>query len=89
MPPIHARVYNRAIMAVHRHILMRGAQKRCELISVHFTRGHSKFTVLDLTAITNMAINLDIIRRVGEHHMRLVVLHQLLIAIQLQLTRPL
>ncbi len=78
MPPVHEAKYNCSLLTVRGNIGAGPGQEVGELTRAHLPAGHRKLFVLGFSAAANMAIDLDVIRRIGQAHLRqFSLLHQL------------
>ena len=76
MPPIHADEVDRAVEAVRGEIGEGRRQESCELLARHLARRHGELAMADLAEPTDIAIDRDVVRRVGEDHFGLLAVHQ-------------
>ena len=74
MAPVHADEGDGAIGAVGADLFEGGREEGRELVFRHLARGHRELGVLDLPESRHVAVDRHIIRRVGEHHLRLLAL---------------
>jgi hypothetical protein len=71
--PVHANEMNGATARPARRMTERSSQKCFKLRRGHLARGHCEITVLDRAQPRRVAVDRDIVRRICEHHVRLVV----------------
>src|SRR3974377_1514446 len=57
-----------------------GLQEGRELRLAHLARGHLKFTMMDAAKPANIAVNGDVVRRIGEYKLRFGAFEQALIS---------
>ena len=65
MPPVHKDILEGPVAGVRSQVPERNGQQRNKLIGRHFAGRHRELSVLDFTRPTDMAIDADIVGRVG------------------------
>lgn len=76
VPPVHAEEVDRAIKAMVSHVPEAVVQEGDELISGHLAGRHGELAVLHLAGTTDMTVDRNVIRWIGEDHSGLLALHQ-------------
>src|SRR5690242_7368754 len=76
MAPIRADEMDRPINAMRHKVAHHPREEGDVLGGGHFAARHCKFAMLDLAMPASMAVDGDVIRRVGEDHLRLGTSHQ-------------
>ena len=74
MAPVHAHEGDGAVGAVAADLLEEGREEGRELVLRHLARGHRELGVLNAPEARHVTADRHIIRRVGEHHLRLLAL---------------
>src|SRR5206468_662080 len=67
--PVHANEVDRTVDAERGQVPERRFQKLDELDFRHFAGGHLKLSMLDGTQTADMAVDLDVVRRIDKHHL--------------------
>src|SRR6516225_10010899 len=62
--------------AMCRDLLKCLLKKRCELSLVKLAAGHGEFAMPDATKPRNVAINFDVVRRIGDAELSTLIVHQ-------------
>jgi hypothetical protein len=74
--PIHAEITQRPIVTERREVSAGAAKKGGEFGAVHLTAGHRERAMMDCAEPAGMAIDFDVVRRVGEYGGGAFLAHQ-------------
>src|SRR5262249_50866397 len=67
MPPVHADLMDRSVCRVRAQVPKYRCQEADEIRSAHLAAAHCKVLMANPTEATDMAIDRDVVGRVGEH----------------------
>ena len=84
MAPVHADLVDRPVSAVAGRQTHEGGQEANELALAHLAGRHLEVSMVYRAQTADMAVDLYVVRRVGEHHLGALLAQQLLVGGLLQ-----